>query len=74
MKIPFKIQWTASNSMVLAQKQKYSPVEQDRKPKDNPHTYGHLIFHKGGKNTQWEKIISLQLSGAGRTGQLHVKE
>ena len=21
----------------------------------NPHTYGHLIFHKGGKNMQWRK-------------------
>ena len=21
----------------------------------NPHTYGHLIFNKGGKNTQWRK-------------------
>ena len=20
-----------------------------------PHTYGELIFHKGGKNTQWKK-------------------
>ena len=24
-------------------------------PKINPHTYGHLIFGKGGKNTQWRK-------------------
>ena len=24
-------------------------------PETNPHTYGHLIFNKGGKSTQWIK-------------------
>ena len=28
---------------------------QDRKPRDNPCTYGHLIFDKGGKDIQWRK-------------------
>ena len=41
--------------MVLAQKQKYRSMEQDRKPRDNPCTYGHLIFDKGGKNIQGRK-------------------
>ena len=40
-------------------------------PDTNPHTYGHLIFDKGGK--KWRKD-SPSISGAGKTGQLHVKE
>ena len=30
-------------------------MEQDRKPEMSPHTYGHLIFDKGGKNIQLRK-------------------
>ena len=41
--------------MVLAQKQKYRPMEQDRKAEINPCTYGYLIFDKRGKNIQWDK-------------------
>ena len=43
------------DSMLLAQKQKYIPMEQDRKPRKSPCTYGYLIFDKGGKNVQWGK-------------------
>ena len=43
------------DSMVLVQRQKYRSMEQNRKPRDNPHTYGHLIFDKGGKNIKWRK-------------------
>ena len=43
--------YTYENSMVLAPKQKYSPMEQDR----NSCIYGYLIFDKGCKNIQWGK-------------------
>ena len=52
-------------------------MEQDRKPRINPSTYGQLIHDKGGKKniqyTIYKRKDSL-LSGTGKTGQLHVKE
>ena len=41
--------YSHQDSMVLAQKQKCRPMEQDRKAEINPCTYEHLIFDKGGK-------------------------
>ena len=59
--------------MVLVQKQKYRPMEQDRKLRDNlVSIWENLIFDKGGKNIQWRKTVS-SISGAGKTGQLCIK-
>ena len=52
--------YSHQDNMVLAQKQKYRPMEQDRKPKDNPHTHGHLIFWQRRQEYTMEKILSLQ--------------
>ena len=62
-----------SESMEVAQKKKYRPMEQDKKPRKNPCTYGYLIFDKGGKNIWWDKD-SLFNNGAGKTRQLHIEE
>ena len=47
--------YSHQDSMVLAQKQKYRSIEQDRKPVINSCTYGHFIFDKGHKHIQWRK-------------------
>ena len=45
------------NSMVLAQKQKYRSMEQDRKLKNKPMHHAQLIYDKEGKNIQGRKDI-----------------
>ena len=59
--------------MVLAQKQKYRSMEQDREPRDKPTHYGYLIFDKEKRICNGAKIAS-SISGAGKTGQLYVKK
>ena len=58
--------------MVPTQKQKYTAMGQFRKPRDKP-TFEHLIFDKGGKNTNREMPV-FSISGTGKTVQLQVKE
>ena len=41
--------------MVPAQKKNIAQWNKIKSPKKTPHTYGHLIFDKGGKNMQWRK-------------------
>ena len=61
--------------MVLAQNQKYRPMEQNgNKPTEiNPQTYWHLIFNKGARLHNGEKTFS-SISGAGKTGKLPIKQ
>ena len=59
--------------MILAQKQKYRPMEQDRKPRNKPLIYGYLSFAKEARIYNGAKTAS-SVNGAGKTGQLHVKE
>ena len=44
-----------------------------QRPEINSRTYGNQVYDKGGKNIQGRKRVS-SVSGAGKTGQLHVKE
>ena len=60
--------------MVLAQKQKYRPMKQDRKPRGKAHTpIGTLSLTKIARIYNGERMVS-SISGAGKTGQLYIKE
>ena len=57
------------NSVILAQKQAYRSMVQNREPRNKPHTYGQLTFSTGGKNIYWEKFSSAR--GVRKCGQPH---
>ena len=65
--------YSHQDSVVLAQRQKYRSMEQNRKPRDKSMHLWTPYLSKGGKNIQWRKTISLT-SGAGKTDQPLVKE
>jgi len=59
--------------MVLAQKQKYKQMKLDRKPRNKPGHFWVPYFDKEARIYNGAKIASSG-NGAGKTGQLHVKE
>ena len=65
--------YSNQDSMVLAQKQKYTSMEQDRKPRDKPtHIWLTFFSIKEAKICNGGKTASSRSTG--KTGQLHVKE
>ena len=47
--------YSHQDSMVLAQKQKYGPMEQDKMPVNKPMYLCISFPDKGGKNMQWDR-------------------
>ena len=66
--------YSHQDSMALAQKQKYRPMKQDRKPRNKPmHLMGTIFLTKEARIYNWAKTPS-SINGSGKTGQLHIKE
>ena len=59
--------------MILAQKQKYWPMEEDRKPRNKYAPMGTLFLTKEARIYNGAKTAS-SMNGAGKTGHLHIKE
>ena len=63
----------SQDSILLVQKQKYRSMEQDRKPRNKLMHLCTLILRKEARIYHGAKTAS-SINGAGKTGQLHVKE
>ena len=60
--------------VIKAQKQKYRPMEQDRKPRNKPmYLWVPYFFTKEARIYNGAKTAP-SMNGAGKTGQLHVKD
>ena len=61
---------------VLAQKQTYRSVEQNKKPRNVPPTIwsANQLIDRARKNIQWKKKTVSSTNGAGKTGQQHAEE
>ena len=64
--------YSNQESMVLTQKQKYRSMEQDRKSRDKPMHLWSPNLWQSRQEYNGEKAVS-SISGAEKTGQLHVK-
>ena len=65
--------YSYQDSIILAQNRNIEQWDNIDSPEINTHSYVHLIFDKGGKNIHWGKTVT-SVSGAVRTGQLHIEE
>ena len=69
----FRQYYSHQDSVVLAQNRTIDQRNKIESPEINPCTYRYLVFDKGGKIYNGGKVTS-SINGAGKTGQLYVKE
>ena len=65
--------YSNQNNVVLAQKQTHRSMEQNKEPRNKPK----YIWSINLQQRRWKYAVgkdSLSVSGAGKNGQLHVKE